>query len=66
MDIIAESRETAEALLARRSIPKTYEQQCQYALDLVDMHLHEENPERIDECLKLYTSLKERAGVKSG
>ena len=55
MDIVAESRETAEALLARRSIPKTYEQQCQYALDLVDMHLHEENPERIDECLKLYT-----------
>ena len=55
MDIAAESRETAEALLARRSTPKTYEEQCQYALDLVDMHLHEENPERIDECLKLYT-----------
>ena len=55
MDIIAKSRETAEELLARRSSLKTYEQQCQYAIDLVDMHLHEENPGRIDECLKLYT-----------
>jgi len=26
----------------------------QYALDLVDMHLHEENPDPIDECIKLY------------
>jgi hypothetical protein len=24
-------------------------------IDLVDMHLHEENPDRIDECIKLYT-----------
>jgi SnoaL-like protein len=55
MDIVARSRETAEELLARRAQPKTYEERCQYALDLVDMHLHEENPERIDECLKLYT-----------
>jgi len=54
MDLVERSRETVEELLARRKSPKTYEQQCQYALDLVDMHLHEENPERIDECLKLY------------
>jgi hypothetical protein len=25
------------------------------ALDLVDMHLHEENPDHIDECIKLYS-----------
>ena len=55
MSIIETSRETVEQLLARRTKPMTYEQQCQYALDLVDMHLHEENPERIDECIKLYT-----------
>ena len=55
MDIIEKSRETVEQLLARRNLPKTYEEKCQYALDLVDMHLHEENPERIDECIKLYT-----------
>jgi hypothetical protein len=55
MDIIEKSRETVEQLLARRSLPKTYEEKCQYALDLVDIHLHEENPDRIHECIKLYT-----------
>jgi ketosteroid isomerase-like protein len=55
MDLIAESRETVEQLLARRAAPMNYEQRCRYAMDLVDMHLHEENPGRIDECLKLYT-----------
>jgi hypothetical protein len=55
MNIIEKSRETVEQLLARRSLPKTYEEKCKYALDLVDMHLHEENPDRIDECIKLYT-----------
>jgi hypothetical protein len=50
MNIIEKSRETVEQLLARRNLPKTYEEKCQYALDLVDMHLHEENPDRIDEC----------------
>jgi ketosteroid isomerase-like protein len=49
------SRETVEDLLARRRQPKTYQELCQYALDLVAMHLEEENPERIDECIKLYT-----------
>ncbi len=38
MDIMQKSRETVEELFARRKLPKTYEQQCQYALDLVDMH----------------------------
>src|SRR5262249_945358 len=55
MNIIEKSRETVEQLLARRNLPKTYEEKCQYALDLVDMYLHEENPDRIDECIKLYT-----------
>jgi ketosteroid isomerase-like protein len=27
----------------------------EYNMRLVDMHLHEENPEQIDECLRLYT-----------
>jgi len=54
MNVIERSRGTVDQLLARRKLPKTYEQQCQYALDLVDMHLHEENPDRIDECIKLY------------
>jgi hypothetical protein len=52
MNIIEKSRETVEQLLARRNLPKTYEEKCQYALDLVDMHLHEENPGRIDECIR--------------
>ena len=55
MNIIEKSRETVQQLLARRDLPKTYEEKRQYALDLVDMHLHEENPDRIDECIKLYT-----------
>ena len=55
MDLVQKSRETVEQLLARRKLTKTYQQQCQYALDLVAMHLEEENPERIDECIKLYT-----------
>lgn len=53
--IITSARQTVEQLLARRNTPMSYEQQVQYALDLVDMHLHEENPQRIDECIKLYT-----------
>jgi len=55
MTLVEKSRETVEQLLARRKLPKTYAERCQYALDLVDMHLQEENPERIDECIKLYS-----------
>ena len=57
MDLIAASRQTVDELLARRHQPMSYEQRVQYALDLVDMHLHEENPDRIDECIKLYTEI---------
>lgn len=55
MTLIEKSRETVDQILARRTAPMSYEQKCQYALDLVDMHLHEENPDRIDECIRLYT-----------
>jgi hypothetical protein len=56
MDTLNEmSSQTVEQLLARRTQPMSYEERVQYALDLVDMHLHEENPLRIDECIKLYS-----------
>jgi hypothetical protein len=53
--LIEKSRETVEQIMARRGLARTYEEKAQYASDIVDMHLHEENPERIDECIKLYT-----------
>lgn len=53
--VIERARMSVDQLLATRHQRRTYEEQCRYALELVDMHLHEENPERIDECLKLYT-----------
>ena len=56
MDTLNEmSRQTVEQLLERRTQPMSYEERVQHALDLVDMHLHEENPLRIDECIKLYS-----------
>jgi hypothetical protein len=54
MSLQEKSRRQADELLARRNRPMSYEERVQYALDLVDMHLREENPDRIDECLKLY------------
>jgi len=53
--VIERAQMTVDQLLATRHKPRTYQEQCRYAMDLVDMHLHEENPGRIDECLKLYT-----------
>ena len=55
MDLVETSRQTVDDLLARRHRPMTYEERVQYALDLVDMHLHEENPDRIDKCIQAYT-----------
>ena len=52
--VIERARKTVEELLATRHQARTYDERCRYALELVDMHLHEENPERIDECIKLY------------
>ena len=53
--LMERSRMTVEELLAKRPLARTHEERCRYAMDLVDMHLHEENPERIDECIRLYT-----------
>jgi ketosteroid isomerase-like protein len=55
MEAIGAARQTVEQLLAPRTALETYQQKCQYALDLVDRHLHEENPNGIEECIKLYT-----------
>jgi SnoaL-like domain len=55
VNLMEKSRQTVNELLARRDRPMNYEERVQYALDLADMHLHEENPDRIDECIKLYT-----------
>jgi hypothetical protein len=43
-----------DSILSRRPTLQGFEERCQYALDLVQLHLEEENPERIDECLRLY------------
>jgi hypothetical protein len=55
LDLIETSRQTVDELLARRQRSMGYEERVRYALDIVDMHLHEENPDRIDECIKLYS-----------
>ena len=52
--VIERARLTVEQLLATRHRARNHQEQCRYAADLVELHLHEENPERIDECLKLY------------
>ena len=41
-------------VLARRFEKKTNEEAIQYAKALVDQHFHEENPEMIDACMRLY------------
>src|SRR5262249_42438139 len=53
--LIERSRKTVDDLVARRYEPRTYEEKVQHALDVVSMHLQEENPDRIDECVRLYT-----------
>ena len=53
--LIEKSRKTVDDLIARRHEPRTYEEKVQHALDVVTMHLQEENPDRIDECIRLYT-----------
>ncbi|RDV03511.1 nuclear transport factor 2 family protein [Undibacter mobilis] len=47
---------TVDALIAGRRAVQTHAEKVQHALDLVEMHLQEENPERIDECIRLYTA----------
>jgi ketosteroid isomerase-like protein len=56
-DVLSRAKETVAELLERgRKLRNgSYQERSQYALDLVEMHLQEENPVRIDECIKLYT-----------
>jgi hypothetical protein len=56
-DVLPRAQETVAELLerGRKLRGGSYEERCQYALDLIAMHLQEENPVRIDECIKLYT-----------
>jgi ketosteroid isomerase-like protein len=53
--LVEKSKLTVDSLIARRHEPRTYQEKVQHALDVVGMHLQEENPERIDECIRLYT-----------
>ena len=46
---------TVDSLIAQRRKLRTYEEKARHAMDLVQMHLEEENPERIDQCIRLYT-----------
>ena len=42
-------------ILDRRFSAGTYEERAAYAMDLIDRHLHEENPDQIEACMRLYT-----------
>lgn len=53
--LVEQARMTVDDLIARRHKLRTYDEKVRHALDLVQMHLEEENPERIDECIRLYT-----------
>lgn len=52
--ILETARFTVDELLERRHHLKTHLDRVQHALDLVHMHFEAENPERIDECIRLY------------
>jgi hypothetical protein len=52
---IERARVAVDELLERRHRLRTYEDRAQHALDLVRMHFELENPERIDECIRLYS-----------
>lgn len=52
--VAVQAQSAVQELLERWPALKTYEQKATYARDIVELHLHEENPQRIDECIKLY------------
>lgn len=64
--LLEEAHITVEELLDRRHRLKTHEDRVQHALDLVRMHFEAENPERIDECIRLYTDDAEWAAPARG
>jgi hypothetical protein len=51
--IVEKAKLTVDELLERRHRLHTYVERVQHALDLVYMHFETENPERIDECIRL-------------
>jgi ketosteroid isomerase-like protein len=53
--IVEKAKLTVDELLERRHRLHSYQERVQQALDLVYMHFETENPERIDECIRLYT-----------
>jgi SnoaL-like domain len=55
MSLVETAKLTVDGLLARRRHLVTREDRIQHALGLVQMHFESENPERIDECIRLYT-----------
>lgn len=56
MSIVMErAKTTVEELRAHRHELRTDEDRVQHALSLVQMHFDLENPEYIDECVRLYT-----------
>ena len=54
-DLLDRAKVTVDGLRARRHKLETYEERVQHALDLVYMHFELENPQRIHECIRLYT-----------
>ena len=53
--LLEEARSRVDDLLAKRHSLRTVAERTQHALDLVQMHFECENPERIDEAVRLYT-----------
>ena len=53
--LLEQARARVDEMLARRHSLYTVEERAQHALDLVEMHFECENPERIDEAIRLYT-----------
>jgi hypothetical protein len=49
----ASRADSVDAILSRRSTTESYEERCQYALDLVCVYLQEENAQRLEQCLRL-------------
>ncbi|WP_375402988.1 nuclear transport factor 2 family protein [uncultured Sphingomonas sp.] len=43
-------------ILDRRNTAQTYDEAVLYAMDLVEQHFHEENPDQIDACMRLYAT----------
>jgi hypothetical protein len=55
MGLVERARLTVDDLIVRRHKLRTYDEKVRHALDLVQMHFEEENPDRIEECIRLYT-----------